>query len=790
MRTKLKKTYLSSLLILLLLFPSFILHAEDTQDVNITNTVDTSTDISSISTDLTDTASGLMDSLLGDLGINTDTLSNFISTFNVYSQKETPPQVSLIFSPTNPEIGEKITATATPTFFTNDSKDLYFTWFLKLKDCDKTDDPSADEKDKCDLNDDDKVDIEDYKIKAMRTIANDGFSWESADYSSSADGKSSFDATFGGNNQKGKTAYCYVNDVGSGKAFLLDCDSHFFPNSSDGTTGDGDFGRDEEKFWHTDPTSADTAQTGNTDESNVAGLGINSFTWSYNTGDEVGVVVEGVATDPGTTEDSSYRTMFAAPNGLCYKTTIDEGVMPEVSSLNDCLYDNFVSPSENSPSSKKIDVSLSYSPTSPINDPATYSDSKLSNGDTLSIQSSLTNSTDNAYLQYSWSVFQSDEAAPDDWGDPIAKSDLPESTQMEGIGLSNFKFKLNLPDPKKYLDVRLTVKENTGGDISRQGHADILVTLNSNGNTIGAFGTTVSIDTDPAAPIVSMADEICTTGIESAVCPVSKNQIIGIKAADTNMTDFLWAIDGKPITYSTCFFDGCDLSKQSDSAYFPILKEVGEKYTVTLTAANLDTGEKINLSREFKVVEPTISITSADESVSGPIQLGNYIDLNGTKWPDYSAENFWGISNSTIQLKAVTTGFTPAAGSYIWAINGYAAGTDETLAISAGQDGDSYEIYVQTLYSQDNPTKIALTKYWNVPYEQLYENNISSSITLNIQDGTPITASTKNKKIMATIYTSIPSYLAFLLRIVLTAFLILFVSQIILMFFPRINREN
>lgn len=795
MRTTIEKTSLSLLLIFFLLFPTFILRAQ-TQDVNVTNTIDTSTDVSGVSADLTDTANGLMGSLFESMGVNQDSLKSLIGTMNVYNQKEFTPQVSLTFSPNNPEVGSNITATAIPTYFLNDTKNLYFTWFLKSKDCDRTDNPSGDEKDKCDLNHDGRIDIEDYKIKAMRIIANDSFSWTSADYSHS-DGDSSFESTFGGEDQKGKPSYCYIGDVSSGNSFLLECNTHFFPDAPHANTGDGDFGRDEEKFWRTDPTSADTAQTGNTDEANVAGVGINNFTWSYNTGDEVGVVVEGIAVDPTKTEDSAYRTMWAAPKGMCYETTIAEGVMPNVSALNECLYDNLAPPSENSQSSNKLEASLSYSPTSPINDPASYSDSNLSNGDILTIRSSVTNATNSSYLQYSWQVFETDEASSDDWGNPVSKSDLPGSTQMEGLGLNNFQFKLNLRDPKKYLGVKLSVKENAGGDSSREGHATILIPLNSNGDNISAFGTAVS---GTSAPHISMADEICTSTIENAVCPIAKNAIVGLKVSATDMTDFLWTIDGKPFTYSTCFFDGCNSNKQSDVAYFPALKEIGSQYTANLTATNPETGEKVNLSRIFKVVDPAISIVSADESVCKPVQLGNYVDLNGKEWADYSSLTFNGLSNNYIKFKVAATGFVPSSSDYTWFVNdnavtnaadsSYGVDSNGILTIPTGQAGESYTIAVQSTYTQDNPTKIALSKYWNVPYDQLYENSISKSISVNIQDGTATTASAKSKKIIATIYTSLPAYLAFVLRLALTAFLILFVSQIILVFFPGISRQD
>ena len=788
MRTKTKKIHLASLLILFLLFSPFTLRAQSTP-VTVDGTVNTNTTITSPSP--SDAAIEGTNAISDNMGLNQDTLKHYINSFNVSDLKITPPQVSLMFQPSNPEIGAKITATATPSYFQNEMKSMYFTWFLKNKDCDKTDDPSSEERQKCDLNNDGRVDIEDYKIKAMRIIANNGFNWENASYSHS-DGNSSYKATFGGDDQRGKNHYCYVGDVTSGATFLLDCNTHFFPDAPHENTGDGSFGHDEEEFWHTDPTSADTAQTGNVDEANVTGLGINSFTWNYNSGDEVGVVVEGTGIESVQSYDSAYNTMWAAPNGLCNKTHIVDGTMSNVSDLNDCLYDSLVTPSENSASSNKINVTLSSSPTSPINDPGTYSDPNLSNGDELTVQSSVENATDNSYLQYSWQVFASDDPAPDSWDDQLSKNDLPGATQMEGLGLSTFKFKLNLASPKKYLDVKLTVKENSGGDVAREGRADIVIPINSSEDTLKAFSTTA---TGTTTPQLSAGSEICTNSIENAVCPVAKDSIISLKTSSATMTDFLWTIDGTPISYASCFFDGCDPTKQTNAAYFPVLKEVGSQYTVNLTATDSNTGEKVSLSRIFKVTDPTITIASADESVCKPTQLGNYIDTSGKAWPDYSATNFVGISNNPIKLKATIAGMATDPGSYTWFVNGVAATSDEVssngvLTIPSSQAGNSYAISVASLYTRDIPTKTALATYWNVPTDQFYEQQLSSSINLAIQDGTPTTVSAKTGKIMATIYNSTPAYLAFLLRIALTIFLILFASQLILTFFPALNKED
>lgn len=760
-----------------------------------------------------DAMSGIMESL----GIDSEELNYGVQTMNASRQKQTAPQVTLTFTPSNPQTGNKITATATPMYFIGDLKNQYFTWFLEQKGCEQDEDPGSEKKAKCDLNGDDKIDIEDYKIRAMRTLANNDFSWQVADYDHS-DGKSEHNAIFGGTDQKGKAAYCYVQDVASGNAFPLECDSHLFANAPDESTGDNSFGRNEEKFWHTDPTSADTAQTGNTDEATVAGLGMNALSWNYTAGDKVGVVVEGASIEPSQTRDASYRTMWAAPNGLCSgfgieedTWTNDDGIeetalhlkkngetlqeITKVSDLNNCLYENLVAPSENSQASNKLEVALTYSPTSPINDPATYDEPSLSNGDELTIQSSVSNPTDSAYLQYSWEVFASDEPNPDEWGDPIPKSSLPDATQMEGLGITSFKFKLNLAEPKKYFNVKLTVKE-ASNDYTREGHASVLIPLSSNANNLHVFATSIS-DTAPSglsAPYISMADEICTSATESALCPINKNEIVGLNVDSSSLTDFLWTIDGTPFAYKECFFDNCDINKQTNVAYFPALKEVGESYTVALTALNKETGEKVNLSKMFKVTAPGLSISSADENVCKPVLLGNYIDLDGKSWPDYSETNFWGLADSSIKLQT-----KPASSFVTWVVDGQtivpgAANSidfpiDETGAITlpAKGYGESYTVSASALYAQGILVKTALNKYWGASYDDFYEKNLSSTINIDLQDSTSTVASVQAKKILATIYSGTPAYLAFLLRIALVAFLILFSSQLTLSFFPRTN---
>lgn len=873
------------------------------------------------------TPPNFLNSILDDLGVDKNELKSNVQTFNVSSSKKTPPQVSLFFSPANPSEGEKITVTASPTYFMNDPKDLYYTWFLKSKDCEKcsSGECSSEILTKCDLNKDDRVNIEDYKIKATQIIANGGFIISSDDIYKLSSDNDSYEASSGGNDQKGKIPHCYIHNTESGKEYEIDCgsgeESHLFPNfdpSQDGgLTGDGNFGRDEEKFWHTDPNSNDTANRGNADEANVAGLGITSFTWNYQKGDKVGVAVEGISTEPSPTEDSSYKTMWAMNEGIKdfnanftnnnYPKTTDEIISTTInpldptqtiyltkttrqeiegeivnsmgnikttvtmhnvikdtpthivsdtnvpeddillpinpivtystenfsagdydiangdnvirvpSDLDEFLYDSLVSPQENTPGSNKLDISLYYSPNNPINDPTGVD----GDGDLLSLSSTISNAKDTNYLQYDWKVYAAPDISSDIWTQ-LLKSELPGSTQSVGLGIDTFKFKLGLspPEENKYLKVVLTVTENIGEDHPRKNTQDIIIPISSTTEKIGAYiasaaTSSASLADNPSGIELKIGNEICKdNALEKALCPVTKNQIIAISVPaehfleETN-PDFLWTIDGKPFTYQYCFFEGCksegaeeNLNKQINVAYFPVLKEVGEQYAVNLTATNKD-GEKINISRNFQVVDPGIAILSADTKTCNQTVLGQYFDVNGESFNDYSLLNFWAYNDSNIKLKAVTTGFSVSPESLSWEIDGdsinsanasvYGFNIDSSGVLTLPpkeKQGESYNILVGTLYTQNNLIKKALSAIWNVTYNQFYEKTVSDDAVITMQDPIVLSSQAKSKKIFATIYSSTPAYLAFLLRIVLTISLILFVTKLVFSFSPQINSRE
>jgi len=99
--------------------------------------------------------------------------------------------------------------------------------------------------------------------------------------------------------------------------------THFFPgaknpdkelnwdNSIPLTTGDGSFGEEEETFWGTDPSNADTDGDGFPDEADIAGLGQQTVQFKYQSGDKIGVVIEGTSLLPTNEKTPYYKTMWA-----------------------------------------------------------------------------------------------------------------------------------------------------------------------------------------------------------------------------------------------------------------------------------------------------------------------------------------------------------------------------------------------------------------------------------------------------------------------------------------------
>ncbi len=926
-----------------------------------------------------------MEGIMEKFGFKKEAIAEAAQNFNVLGNKKQNPQVMVTFNPTNPNPGEKVTATAEPMYFGNSGESLYYTWYLKHRGEENTEENL------------DTV----FKVRAAKIIASDGN--EKVGDGEDNDGYKAF---FGGHDQQGKGIetgnHCFFYDVDKGAEYEFPECEHLFPNIGDFETGDGEFGEEEEKLWETDPANPDTAGLGNSDEANVAGLGVKSFTWTYREGDQVGVAIEGVSYIPTAYEDSTYKIMWAlsknkcdlpeepfgeldadeakeallidppiwpdCPDGCEFKRTIkirdseysqapsssyqikssnikvvnqiiqlssrkftdgaatggtvitdgttttaeggavgigpgmcgysvdtlpeettcyemdeiplvsrngspdddgyenfsdrsccpsdgapepdedcalfeqkrcsilsstasfDESESPdysmdpessifemEMSDFNKCLLENFVDPADSGEggggggSDKRLDVTLSYSPKNPINvplpaiDPATGElrpDTSAINADEITIDSNIDNATDSEFLNYSWNVYTtslsltevSDETA---WGEPVNGS-LVESSQTEGLGLKNLKFKSRFPADVKLIRVKLTTSENAY-DGERTGHSDVIIPIITNQNAINVYPVEVSspvskLSTKRVIRLSPGTSKCVTDNQNDPVCDVVKNQIIAAEVND-KLSDYAWYIDGEPIANP----DGLPIgsgSADTNRIYFPITKETGDTFSLELSAIREtegeEQGEKVNLTRAFRVVDPEITITSNDEDACVPLLKGYYIDLDDVSWPDYSETEFETLNGSLLDLKVDFTGETPPDDSIVWTIDGNFAATGDNLIFPIIKPiGESYSVSVSGLYSQDNLTAKALLEYWDINYDGLYEKNSSKTIEVKVVGAlSDSTTSGKINKFLAAIAVGFPSYLSFLFRLILTTALMIFTYRVVLVVIPQARKKK
>jgi hypothetical protein len=766
-----------------------------------------------------------LETILGEFGINKDSITELNKLAELSKLKKPAPQVTLTFAPTNPIPGEKVTVTATPLNFANPTEALYYTWYLQsIEEQESTDEEAA----------------EKAKLKAMRFYASDGFDWQSTDYNAPvADDKDAYKAILGGNDQKGKPSNCYFYDIVKGDFIQFTTDGrcfHLFPSGA----GDNSFDMAEEKKWRTNPDDPDTADTGYPDEANVVGLGAKEFSWIYQAGDKVGVVIEGTSYDPTDKSDSSYKIMWAFLNGKCDDLPSKINGVARVYNgdgscvancesnehyFNHCLLENMLAPTEGGGKNEKIEVSLSFSPSNPVNDTSSEGD----NADWINVVSTIENSTKTESLDYTWNVYagNSADAEAEDWGEPLLKSQLgkdasgnPIVEQTVGAGIPNLKFKANFSDTHKYLKVKLNVSEvvTSGVPGIRKGYAQVVIPLSSFDNKLSAFNTRVDNSLALAADTsASDPKEICKINagsagqlVDAAICQIAPDEIIAVKAniipeagEDLKDYDLLWTLNNQNLSYKyDPAYTQSDF-KPGNLIFFPVLDPEGTTLSLSLVATSKVSGKKISLNKTFLVSKPAFKISSVEvngEVTSKPKFLGNYIDLDGKEWPDYSQTKFSALKDATVKLSVEQFASIPFPSEEDLPLQWYWNDTrlSETgRAFSFQTTGDiakSFSLSAKGIYTQDINTKKALNKYWDVPISGFYEKSLSGKVDFSVVDATAFSevaaAKSDQQKILASFISSVPAYFAFLFRIVMTTFVLVSTFWILFALFPQTEKND
>ncbi len=449
---------------------------------------------------------------------------------------------------------------------------------------------------------------------------------------------------------------------------------------------------------------------------------------------------------------------------------------------------------------QRIDVSLFYSPKNPFNNP--------DNPMEITISSHVLASKSSDDLEYTWRVYGSTEKKdPSDW-EEILKKDIPNVSDMSGYGLNKLKFKLAFKDEDlRYIRVKLNIQEKTDSGRTNKREASIVIPLNSVLNELSVYSVSAQSDS-PEKKNLEMKDVICENK-EGVPCYVPKGEIVGLKMDSSNLSDFLWKIDGEQIEYLECPLEKCN----ANEAFLPILKNDQETYDIAISATVKSTGKRVTFNRELIVSEPKAVIESLDKTTCAPILLGYFKDLDDNLTPDYSTTDFEAIAGSTVKLTPNVK--IKDVNNISWTIDeteinkessslyglvienkeyGVVINDDGTISFPADtQEGYSFDVTFSTFYTPNNATKKALQKYWGLSLYDFYEKQLDATINISIvnalsssdQDLGDSSSESKKKTGLAALISNAPSHLVYLVKLVLISFLLLFSSYFFLSLFPK-----
>jgi hypothetical protein len=624
--------------------------------------------------------------------------------------------------------------------------------------------------------------------------------------------------------------------------------SHLFANPDmDGANpglqpGDGNFGAKEEAFWGTDPHNPSTAQDGRKDEAAVVGVGADELSWIYFTGDQVGVAVECVSMTPTKHTDSSKMIMWGWPKNLCapklrknlappfidayqYQDKNDYTVVIPVVDMTEhdfdkCFHDNLLDPAKGGqPTNMK--VTLSSSPQNPVAMVFGPND-KNPLGDTVNVQALTEDSTaDPATIYYKWDVRVSVNGTMNpNFNDQSQWASITQELvknnsvgTVEGNGKKelyinlNFSQKLAAKFPNAsseggvgYLYVKVQTRENFEQEQGRGGTGYMVIKF----TLVGAAGIDVSTvktvsGADANTPLKLAIDQsICMNGISAVRCKVMPNQIIGVSAPQNDLYDtYLWTINKKPLECSSNISSECTDGKTSNKAFFPILGNPGEQYTVELVESNAKTGESLTLNRVFQIVEPSVLIGPIEvNGVSAAYKklIGFYQGLDGSEVADYSPNTFEIATGQTLTLQPLFNATNLQGNTkLLWVVDGVPAeDVDPTTGIMTlpitQTDGSILQIDLKGVYYQSQDIRRALLDIWGVSptisTETNFETHASIVVVTQEDEDDGIGMLSLPNKYFGAVISYIPESVLFVLRLSLSLALALFFVGFIQSFIP------
>lgn len=595
----------------------------------------------------------------------------------------------------------------------------------------------------------------------------------------------------------------------SGLDVSISC-KHKWQNAPDYKSGSGRFSTGEEEYWGTDPTDPDTDGDGFPDEADVIGLGQESFTWTYQPGDRIGLVVEGTSLIP-TDERTAYYKIMWGYLGVCDGTKTGLMDNDKCEDSDDYGYGFFDTRAPGEETGKKLEVSLSFSPDTPVTDPSDENkdnideDGNIADADQISVVSSLDSTDYNPQnLYYTWQVSKSIDLASDNWEEV---KDLKDNFQIEsatsGLGATNLNFtpkKNALADNADIIYFKVTLTISTASDVKNdRGRSSVVIPVNKNCLKLALYKVEVK---DGKA---TLGKEVCADGLYRMLCPAVKSQMLAAKVTSKKYTlanhNFSWRLNGEsynPHPNNTTLFDGWD----GITIFFPITKQEQEVEEILVTANPKDKLEPVTGTRLVTVVQPTLFIKSSDTSASWPTIFT--IPKEDTKYAfeDLESENsFEAKPGSEVAYYLDFMPYYLIGDDYLntaidWQVNSASVLTgdysensllslvklennDRTIKFPvAEEEGQTYTLGAAIKKYWSDEEKNFFLAAWNITPETL-SGETSVIITTKIPaEAASETGMSSPRQILAAIGGNLPHYIMYLLRLALTMLVMFFVSVV------------
>jgi hypothetical protein len=572
-----------------------------------------------------------------------------------------------------------------------------------------------------------------------------------------------------------------------------------------------DMSEEIEEQYGTNPIDSRTTQLAKNDGALIAGLGVKDFTWKYQEGDEITVIVEGQGMATTKHENASYQTVFAMPAPGCkaledakensgkYGETIKKKVI-EIETveldLKECLSEElFSKPGTSEYDALDVNVSSGSSSASSASTPSGVGkEMKITAHAGQTQGGSISNSN---HLYYEWEM-KCEGSDKNLLTDASFKDNVTSKTK--GMNIPNLTFIADFPSEGSTncfpngktgtVTVNTKINEPRAGGGSNFGqNTTTFKIFNVADNPIKVYKTKVVQTTK----FQKTNTEICADGLDKTICRVLNNEVIAVVAtcddnSQANCTNGIyngemisWKVNGRNYTCDESVSPDCSNQSNTGILLLPTNGLGGDAISITaqISDVNKDINQSQSIMRMFKVTEPELFIVPV-AGASWKV-LGMYRNLRKEEFLDESTSALETIEGETITLKAdIYPSFVNKQQNlkYEWFINGELYDTSEIMSFVP--DGD-VSVSVKMIKEMGMDDRWAHNQAFGATLNDTGATVITTSVKITTNKD-PQTQTAGIKGFFATTQHNAPEYFLFLLKMTLIVGIMLFIPSLVIGF--------